>query len=102
MSLSNVEVVERFFGTVGRLLQTWRPEGSLVEAARAGEMPPEAAELVAYIEPDAEWSPAFSSEVYRGLLEMARAWDDLLEAAGKYSLELLEATDLDSDRVLAV
>jgi hypothetical protein len=27
----NVEVVERFFETVGRLLRTWRPQGSLLD-----------------------------------------------------------------------
>jgi ketosteroid isomerase-like protein len=33
---------------------------------------------------------------------MARGWDELLEAAANYSLKLLEVTDLDNDRVLAV
>jgi ketosteroid isomerase-like protein len=33
---------------------------------------------------------------------MARGWDELLEAAENYSIELLEVTDLDEDRVLAV
>jgi ketosteroid isomerase-like protein len=102
MSQRNVEVVQRFFGAVERLLQTWRPEGSLLDAMKAGHVPPEATEALGCMNPEAEWNPVFSGETYRGQLEMARGWDELLEAAEDYSLELLEVTDLDEDRVLAV
>jgi ketosteroid isomerase-like protein len=102
MSQSNVEVVQRFFEAVKRLLQTWRPEGSLLDRMKAGEIPPEATEALGCMNPEVEWNPAFSGETYRGQPEMARGWDELLEAAENYSIELLEVTDLDEDRVLAV
>ena len=69
---------------------------------KAGDIPPEASEALGYMSPEAEWNPAFSSETYRGQVEMGRGWDELLEIAENYSLKLLEATDLADDRVLAV
>jgi ketosteroid isomerase-like protein len=102
MSRENVEVVRAFFNAVERLLQTWRPEGSLLDAMKRGDVPPEAGETLGYMNPDVEWNPAFSSETYRGPLEIARGWDELLEAAANYSLKFLEVTDLENDRVLAV
>src|SRR5215208_985655 len=50
----------------------------------------------------AEWNPVFSGETYRGQLEMGRGWDELLGAAESYSVKLLEVTDLENDRVLAM
>jgi ketosteroid isomerase-like protein len=102
MPQGNVEIVRRFFETVERLLETWRPQGSLVDAIKAGDVPPEAREALDYMTPEAEWNPAFSGATYRGQLGLARGWDELLEAAESYSLELLEVTELDEDRVLAV
>jgi ketosteroid isomerase-like protein len=102
MSQENVELVQRFFSAVERLLQTWRPEGSLLDAMKRGDVPPEAREALGYMNPDVEWNPAFSSETYHGPLEIAKGWDELLDAAENYSLKLLEVTDLENDRVLAV
>jgi ketosteroid isomerase-like protein len=102
MSQENVEIVRAFFNAVERLLQTWRPEGSLLDAMKIGDVPPEGMETLGYMNPDVEWNPAFSSETYSGPLEIARGWDELLEAAANYSLKLLEVTDLENDRVLAV
>jgi ketosteroid isomerase-like protein len=102
MSQRNVEVVQRFFEAVERLLQAWEPSRSLVETLNAGDIPTEAREALGCMNPGAEWSPVFSGETYRGQLEMARGWDELLEAAENYSLELLEVTGLDQDRVFAV
>jgi ketosteroid isomerase-like protein len=102
MSQRNVEVVQRFFEAVERHLQTWRPQGSLVEAVKTGDIPPGVKEALGYLSPGAEWNPVFSSETYRGGLEISKGWDELMEAAENYSLELLEATELDDDRVLAV
>jgi len=72
MSQQNVEVVQRFFNAVERLLNTWQPQGSLLDAMKRGDLPPEARETLSYMNPDVEWSPAFSSETYRGPLEIAR------------------------------
>jgi ketosteroid isomerase-like protein len=102
MSQQNVEVVQRFFEVVERFLQTWRPRGSFVEAVKAGDIPPEAREAFGYLSPEVEWNPAFSSETYSGQLELAKGWDELLEAAENYSLKLLEVTELDRDRVFVI
>jgi hypothetical protein len=54
------------------------------------------------LSPEAEWNPIFSSETYRGYVEMGRGWDELLEAAGDYRLKLLDIMDLENDRVFVV
>jgi ketosteroid isomerase-like protein len=102
VSQSNVEVVQRFFEAVERLLGGLGTSRSLVEVMKAGDLSPEGREALDCMSPEAEWSPAFSGETYRGPLEISRGWDELLEAAENYSIELLEVTDLDEDRVLAV
>jgi ketosteroid isomerase-like protein len=102
MSERNVDVVQRFFAAVERLLETWETSGSLVDAMKAGDIPSEAREALACMSPQAEWKPAFAGESYRGQLEMGRGLDEWLEAAGNYSLKLLEVTDLENDRVLAM
>jgi ketosteroid isomerase-like protein len=102
MSRENVEVVKRFFEAVQRLLETWGTSRSLQDAIKAGDLPPEAREALGYMDAGAEWNPVFSGATYRGQLEIGRGWDELLGAAESYSLKLLEATDLENDRVLAV
>jgi hypothetical protein len=101
MSQQNVEVVQRFFEAVERLLETWDTSRSLQDAMKAGDIPPEAREALGYMNAGAECNAVFSGETYRGQLEMGRGWDELLEAAENYSLELLEVSDLEDDRVLA-
>jgi ketosteroid isomerase-like protein len=102
MAQRDVQVVQRFFDAVERLLEGWDTSRSLLEAMKGGDMPREASEALQYMSPEPEWNPAFSGETYRGQLEIGRGWDELLEAAENYSLTLLEVTDLESDRVLAV
>jgi ketosteroid isomerase-like protein len=102
MAQENVEVVRRFFAAIEQLLQRWRPERSLVDAFTAGDIPPEAREALGYLSPEAQWNPVFSSETYSGRLQLAKGWDELLEAAENYSLTTLEVTELDNDRVLGV
>jgi ketosteroid isomerase-like protein len=101
MSRENVEVVQRFFEAVERLLETWDTSRSLQDAMKAGDIPPEAREALGYMNAGADWNAVFSGETYRGQLEMGRGWDELLEAAENYSLKLLEVSDLEDDRVLA-
>jgi hypothetical protein len=101
MPLTNVEVVKRWFEALTRLLEVWTPSRSLRAAMDAGDVPPEVAEVLRYMSPDAEWDPLFSGETYRGRLEMGRALDELREAAENYTSELEEVTDLENDRVLA-
>jgi ketosteroid isomerase-like protein len=97
-----VEVVQRFFEAVERLLEGWETSSSLEDAMKAGDVSPGVRNALDHMSPEAEWRPAFSGETYRGPLEMARGWDELLEAAEDYALTLLEVTDLGNDRVLAV
>ena len=99
MSQENVEIVRRFFDAAERSLKALDRSRSVAESFRAGDVPPESADLLRYLSPEIEWRPVFSSETYRGLVEMARGWDELLEASVDYSLKLLDATSLDQDRV---
>jgi ketosteroid isomerase-like protein len=102
MSQENVEVVQRFYKAVERGLEIWDTSRfSLVDAMEAGDIPAETQEALGYLTPDAEWIPIFASETYRGQVEIARGFDELLEAAENYRLKLLEVTDLEDDRVLA-
>jgi ketosteroid isomerase-like protein len=102
MSRENVDVVQRFFGAVERLLETWDTSRSFLDAMKAGDIPAEAREALGCMTPDVQWNPAFGGGPYWGQLEMARGWDEWLEALGSYRLKLLEVTDLEDDRVLAV
>jgi ketosteroid isomerase-like protein len=102
MSRKNVELVQRFFDAVERLLQVSETSRSLLDAMNAGDMPPEASEALGYMTPEVAWNPLFSGEIYRGHLDVARGLDELREAAADYNSKLLETTDLDADRVLAV
>jgi ketosteroid isomerase-like protein len=102
VSRESVEVVQRFFGAVERGLEIWDASRfSLVDAIEAGDIPAETQEALGYLTPDAEWTPIFASETYRGRLQIARGFDELLEAAETYRLKLLEVIDLEDDRVLA-
>jgi ketosteroid isomerase-like protein len=102
MSQENVELVQRFFDAVERLLQVSETSRSLLDAMNAGDMPPEASEALGYMTPEVAWNPLFSGEVYRGHLDVARGLDELRDAAADYNSKLLKTTDLDADRVLAV
>jgi ketosteroid isomerase-like protein len=99
VSDQNVEIVRRFFDAMRRSLIAWDGSRSFAEAIRTGDLPPEIGDVLQYASPEMEWRPAFSTETYRGFAEMARAWDEFLEAFTNYNLELLEATDLRDDRV---
>jgi hypothetical protein len=81
VSQRNVEVVQRFFEAVERLLDGWETSRSLVDTMKAGDLSPDAREARDHLSPEAEWRPAFSGETYRGPLEIGRGWDELLEAA---------------------
>jgi hypothetical protein len=102
MSRENVEVVHRFYRAVERGLEIWDTSRfSLVDAMEAGDIPAETQEALGYLTPDAEWIPIFASETYRGQSQIARGFDELLEAVENYRLKLLEVNDLEGDRVLA-
>jgi ketosteroid isomerase-like protein len=102
MSQENVEIVQRFFDAVERLLQVSETSRSLLDAMNAGDMPPGASEALGHMTPEVAWNPLFSGEIYRGHLDVARGLDELREAASDYNSKLLETTGLGADRVLAV
>jgi ketosteroid isomerase-like protein len=102
VSQENVEIVRRFFDALERSLNAWDRSRSLAEAVRRDDLPQESREAFRYLSPEAEWNPIFSSETYRGYVEMAKAWDELLEAAGEYHVKLLDTMDLVDDRVFVV
>ena len=101
MSQENVEIVRRFFDAAERSLRAWGPrrDRSLVDAIEKGDVPPETREVLGYLSPEMEWNPVFSTETYRGPLDVARGWEDLLEATVDYHLALHEAFDIDGARV---
>jgi ketosteroid isomerase-like protein len=102
MSRENVEIVQRFFDTIERLLRVSETSRSLLDAMDAGDLPPAAKEALGYMTPEAAWNPVFSGETYEGHRGIARGWDELREAAENYNSELLETIDLENDRVLVV
>jgi ketosteroid isomerase-like protein len=98
MSEDNVEIVRRFFDALARSVEAWEG-GSFADAVKTGDIPPVSAEVFGYLSPEFEWRPIFSSETYRGFTDVARGWDELIEASADYGLELLDATSLDAERV---
>jgi ketosteroid isomerase-like protein len=100
MPQENVEIVRRFFDALERSIDAWERSRSFADAIRTGDVPPATADVLRYVSREMEWRSVFSSETYRGYLEIARGWDELLEISADYRLELLEATSLSGDRVL--
>jgi ketosteroid isomerase-like protein len=103
MSRQNVDVVHRFYEAVSRAFDAyWEDEPrSLADEVGAGNPTPEVRRMLSLTRPDVEWNIAFAGVTYRGHVECARGWDDLLEAADRYRSKLREAIDLRNDQVLA-
>ncbi len=97
-----MEIVRRFFDAIERLLKASKTSRSLLDAMNAGDLPREANEALGYMTPEVAWNPLFSGETYRGQLDVVRGLDELREAAANYNSKLLETTDLEADRVLAL
>jgi ketosteroid isomerase-like protein len=102
MSKENVEIVRRFFEAAERFLEAYweikpRP---LAEAVKADDPDPETKEMWALLHPDAVWVTD-GLGTFRGELEIARAWDDILELTDDYAISLGEVVDCGRDRVLA-
>ena len=103
MSQENVDRVRRFYQGVERAFQAyWADPRSVEEAWQGGDVTPEGAELVRYVHPNVEWKTALMGISYRGYLGIARGWDQLLEAAQEYRIDLKEVADLGDEQVLAV
>jgi ketosteroid isomerase-like protein len=102
MSRENVEVVRRCLEASERFFTAyWADPRSLAAAVEADELWPEAAAVYAYFDPEVEWKLAFAGLTFRGRLEVARGWDEILDAVEDYRLTVREVTDLGGDQVLA-
>ena len=103
MSQESVEVVRRHYEAVEQAFEAyWEDPRSAEEAWNAGELPPEGAAMIPYVHPNVEWKTALTGVTYRGYADIAKGWDQLLEAAGEYGVSLKEVSDLGEGRVLAV
>ena len=95
MSEENVVVVRRYYEAAERTFAAyWEDPRSAVEAVKSGEIGPEAAEGLRYLHPNAEWKTALTGVTFRGYNGMAEGFDQLVDAAGTYRVELQEVTDL--------
>ena len=102
MSQENVEVVRRYYGATQRaFVAYWEDPRSAADAFRAGELSPEAVEMMRCLHPEAEWKTALTGVTYRGYPDMASGFDQLVEAASIYRIEVEEIIDLGGDQVIA-
>jgi ketosteroid isomerase-like protein len=103
MSQENVEVVRRYYEAVQRAFRAyWEDPRSVADSLQAGDVPPVAVEMIRCLNPDAEWKTALTGITYRGYSELAGGFDQTVEAAQTYSIEIQAVTDLGGDQVLAV
>ena len=101
MSEENVDLVRRFFEASGRSLEAyWKNPRSLVEAVNANDLDHETGEMWELLHPDVVWNTdGFGT--FRGQLEIASAWDEILEVTDDYAVSLRGLVDCGRDRVLA-
>jgi ketosteroid isomerase-like protein len=98
MSKENADIVRRYFEAWARSISGyWDNPRSLVD-----QPPPGTREWLELLDPGFVWHPVFAAEPLVGLRECAAAWDEWLEAADDYQLELEEVTDLGGEHVLVV
>jgi ketosteroid isomerase-like protein len=102
MSQENVEIVRRYFEAGERFLATyWADPRSLAAAVEADQRWPEAEAAFGFLHPEVEWKLAFADLTYRGRLDVARSWDEILDAVDDYRVAVREVTDLGGDQVFA-
>ena len=76
-----LELVRRFFEATDRAFAGyWDNPRSIAEALESDDLDPAGEEAFSLLDPNVVWR-AGDFGVYRGHMEMARAWDDLLEIA---------------------
>ena len=103
MSEENVEVVRGYYEAVkGGFEAYWEGPGSAADALEAGEVPAAAVEMLRYLHPNVEWKTALTGTTYRGYNGLARGFDQTVDAAQDYGIEIQEVSELRGDRVLAV
>jgi ketosteroid isomerase-like protein len=103
MSEENVEVVRGYYEAVqGVFGAYWEDPGSAVDTLETGEVPPVGVEMLRYLHPNVEWKTALTGITYRGYNDLARGFDQLVDAAQNYGIEVQEVSDLGGSQVLVV
>jgi ketosteroid isomerase-like protein len=99
----NVKVVRGYYEAVqGVFGAYWEAPGSVADTLEKGEVPPAGVEMLRYLHPNVEWKTALTGVTYRGYNELARGFDQLVDAAQDYGIEVQEVSDLGGNQVLAV
>ena len=103
MSEENVEVVRGYYEAVKGVFEAyWEDPGSAAEALETGEVPAVAVEMLRYMHPNVEWKTALTGTTYRGYNGLARGFDQTVDAAQDYGIEIQEVSELGGDKVFAV
>ena len=102
MSQENVEVVRRYYEATERGFRAyWDDPRSAEEVFLAGEVGPEGAEMARWLHPNVEWKTLLTGVRYHGYVGLAQGFDELVDAASDYRIELKEVVDLGAEHVLA-
>ena len=102
MSEENVEVVRGYDQAVKELrgvLGRSRPRGG---GAGDGRSPRSGRRDAPLHAPEWEWNTAHTGTTYRGYNGLARGFDQTVDAAQNYGIEIHEVSELGGDKVLAV
>ncbi len=103
MSQENVELVRGYYGAMQRVFGAyWEDPGSAADTLETGEVPPVGVEMLRYLHPNVEWKTALTGITYRGYNDLARGFDQLVDAAQNYGIEVQEVSDLGGNQVLVV
>ena len=103
MSEENVALVRRYYEAVQSLFGAyWEEPASAADTLKTGQVPPVAVEMLRYLHPEVEWKTALTGATYRGYDDLARGFDQTVDAAHNYEIEIQELSDLGADQVLAV
>jgi ketosteroid isomerase-like protein len=103
MSEENVVLVRSYYEAVqGVFGAYWESPGSAADTLETGEVPPVGVEMLRYLHPNVEWKTALTGVTYRGYNDLARGFDQVVDAAQNYGIEVQEVSDLGGNQVLAV
>lgn len=95
MSEQNLELVRGYFAAVDEVLLARKADPTAPLEAGADLL------FEQFLAPDAEWSPPFHPEGYRGRDGWIRAAKDWLEVADGWKVEVEDLLEGEGDRVLA-
>jgi len=96
MSEQNLELVRAYYAALEEILLARRADPTTPLDAGADLL------FERFLDPQAEWSPPFRPETFRGREGFLRAAEDWIEVADRWNVELEELVDGGDDRVLAV